>query len=330
MASPHAAGLAARYLVANPLSRPTNATGVYAIRQALINNGVTQDGANGLFVRNDPDGDWEKIGWAGTPPAPLPAVTINDVTVAEGNSSSTSAIFTVSLSIASTQTVTVTFTTADGTATLSNADYVGNSGTLTFNPGEISKQITVQINGDTAVESNETFYVNLTSATNAYIADNQGIGTINNDDTAASLEVLSESFESTTWSNWTKDSQWIRTSQRKTLGTYSADVAGNATDAKLTSNAINLQGKTNATITFSWFIQSTLDTGEYLAFDVSTDGGANWSQRAILRGNVDPENSWRNVTVNLNGISSLRIRFRGQMNRSDEHANVDNVKVVAN
>ena len=38
--------------------------------------------------------------------------------------------------------------------------------------------------GDTVVEANETFYVNLSSATNATIADNQGIGTIVNDDGA--------------------------------------------------------------------------------------------------------------------------------------------------
>ena len=109
-------------------------------------------------------------------------------------------------------------------------------------------------------------------------------------------------------------------------------MAGSATDAKLTSNAISLQGKTNVTITFSWYIQSTLDTGEYLAFDVSTNNGATWSQMAILRGNVDPENVWRNVTVNVNGITtnSLRLQFRGRMDRSDEHANVDNIRVIAN
>ena len=45
-----------------------------------------------------------------------------------------------------------------------------------------SASVTVQVNGDTLKESNETFYVNLTDAAGAAIADNQGVGTIQNDD----------------------------------------------------------------------------------------------------------------------------------------------------
>ena len=333
MASPHAAGLAARYIVANPNSRPTNSVGVYAIRQALINNGVAQDSANGLNTRNDPDGDWEKIGWAGTPPAPLPAITISDVSVAEGNSGPTDAVFTVTLSAPSTQMVTVNFTTADGTATTANGDYVAKSGTLTFSPGgALSQTIAVTINGDTAVEANETFNVNLTSATNAYIADNQGVGTITNDETVTPLEVFFDSFEVAEWNGlWTEDGQndWFRSNQRATNGTFSAEVDGSASNAQLISVPINLQGRTNATITFSWLIESSLDSGEYIAFDVSTNGGSSWVEKARLRGNVSQENTWHNVTVTVNAINNLRLRFRGNMNQSDEDANVDNVKVVA-
>ena len=68
MASPHAAGLAALYIAIN--GRATNAAGVYAIRQALIDSGVAQDSARGLAQLNDPDANWENIGWAGTEPVP--------------------------------------------------------------------------------------------------------------------------------------------------------------------------------------------------------------------------------------------------------------------
>jgi len=87
----------------------------------------------------------------------------------------------VTLSAVSSQSVTVNFATANNTAT-AGSDYVATSGTLTFNPGDTTKPITVVVNGDTTVEPNETFFVNLSNAVNATIADGQGVGTILNDD----------------------------------------------------------------------------------------------------------------------------------------------------
>ena len=63
MASPHAAGLAALYIAQN--GRATNASEVYAIRQALIDAGVDQDDARGLAVASDPDSNPERLGFAG-------------------------------------------------------------------------------------------------------------------------------------------------------------------------------------------------------------------------------------------------------------------------
>src|SRR6185503_1651285 len=79
------------------------------------------------------------------------------------------------------QPVTVTFSTANRTAN-AGVDYQSTSGTLTFDPGETTKTITVAVDGNTTLEFNKTFLVNLTSATNAFIANGQGIGTIINDD----------------------------------------------------------------------------------------------------------------------------------------------------
>jgi hypothetical protein len=108
-------------------------------------------------------------------------LSINDVTVLEGNSGTSNAVFTVSLSAASATAVTVDFATADGTA-VTPSDYTSASGTLTFAPGETTKMITVLVNGDTLVEPDETFFVNLSNALGATIADGQGMGTIVNDD----------------------------------------------------------------------------------------------------------------------------------------------------
>jgi hypothetical protein len=100
----------------------------------------------------------------------------------EGNGGTTSANFTVFLSPASGQTVTVDFATADGSATVSDGDYVAASGTVTFLPGTTSQPVSVTVNGDTKFEGNESFFVNLSNAVGATIGDAQGQGTIVNDD----------------------------------------------------------------------------------------------------------------------------------------------------
>jgi subtilisin family serine protease/ribosomal protein L35AE/L33A len=116
-------------------------------------------------------------------------LSIGDVTVTEGNSGATTATFTVSLSPANTsQTVTVAYATANGTAT-AGSDYTAASGTLTFAPSVTTQTISVPVSGDTAIESNETFTVNLSSPVNATIADGQAAGTIVNDDAAAGPSV---------------------------------------------------------------------------------------------------------------------------------------------
>ncbi|WP_374500283.1 putative Ig domain-containing protein [Pseudoxanthomonas sp.] len=112
---------------------------------------------------------------------PLPSLSIDDVSVVEGNAGTVNAVFTLTLSAASGQTVSVNYATADGTAT-QPADYTSTSGSLTFTPGQTTRTLTVPVIGETVPEANETFFVNLSGAINATISDNQGVGTITNDD----------------------------------------------------------------------------------------------------------------------------------------------------
>jgi hypothetical protein len=109
------------------------------------------------------------------------SLSINDVSVTEGDSGTKSFVFTVTLGQASNLSVTVDFATANDTAT-AGSDYQSQTGTLTFNPGELTKTVSVVVNGDTVNEANETFFVNLSNAVNSTIGDNQGLGTILNDD----------------------------------------------------------------------------------------------------------------------------------------------------
>ena len=118
----------------------------------------------------------------------MPAFSIDDMELNEGNSGTTTILFNATLSHPSSQMVTVNFATAQGTA-LAGSDYQHASGSLTFNPGEISKSLTVLVHGDIANEQNETFVVNLSAATSSTIANYQGVGTILNDDGIPGLSI---------------------------------------------------------------------------------------------------------------------------------------------
>ncbi|NCP88541.1 hypothetical protein GW829_14365, partial [bacterium] len=113
-----------------------------------------------------------------------PNLTINDVTLAEGNAGSTTFTFTVSLSAAAPAGgVTFDIATADNTATIADNDYTANSATgQTIAEGNTTSTFDVTVNGDTTTETDETFFVNVTNATNATITDGLGVGTITNDD----------------------------------------------------------------------------------------------------------------------------------------------------
>src|SRR5205814_5781687 len=76
----------------------------------------------------------------------------------------------------------VFWSTADGTAT-APSDYTAVGMTLLhFAAHQASAAVTVLVKGDTLVEADETFFVNLGSASGATISDGQGQGTIVNDD----------------------------------------------------------------------------------------------------------------------------------------------------
>ncbi|MFA5685784.1 MAG: Calx-beta domain-containing protein, partial [Lysobacteraceae bacterium] len=118
------------------------------------------------------------------PPVALPTLNINDVSVNEGDSGTTDAVFTISLSAPAPLGGTAfDIATTDGTATTADNDYVAQSLTAVLIPaGQSSTTLTVQVNGDTTVEPDETFFVNVTNIVNAVAGDAQGLGTIVNDD----------------------------------------------------------------------------------------------------------------------------------------------------
>lgn len=116
----------------------------------------------------------------------VPMILIADRTMVENDRAG--AVFTVSLSAATGRMVTVDFATADDSAR-AGLDYEASSGTLTFAPGVTTQMLTIPILNDTLDEPSETFFVNLSNPSNGTIADEQGVGTIQDDDAPPTLSI---------------------------------------------------------------------------------------------------------------------------------------------
>jgi uncharacterized repeat protein (TIGR01451 family) len=120
----------------------------------------------------------------GAPAQSLPTLSVDDVTVVEPNAGTRAADFTVTLSSPSTRQVTVDFTSADGSAVAPD-DYTAINRPIVFEPGQTAKVVTVPVVGDTFIEGNETFVVNLSRPARAVVADGIGAGTIVDNDPSA-------------------------------------------------------------------------------------------------------------------------------------------------
>jgi uncharacterized repeat protein (TIGR01451 family) len=146
----------------------------------VISNTGTATASTELGEDPDPDdnSDTEQT----TVAAAAPSVSVADKTIVEGDSGTKNLVFKVSLSAPSGNEVRVRFKTIDGTATGLGSDYASRNFVLVFSPGQTSKGVIVAVKGDTVVEPNETFTVQLLQPVNATIADGTAVGRINNDD----------------------------------------------------------------------------------------------------------------------------------------------------
>jgi hypothetical protein len=108
-------------------------------------------------------------------------VSINDVSVIEGDSGGKSLGFTVTRSGSISGDAAVSWSLSYSTAT--SSDVGVTSGKVTFySGGATSKTLYVLIHGDTVREANEYFHVKLLSSPNIDILKGTGLGIINNDD----------------------------------------------------------------------------------------------------------------------------------------------------
>jgi hypothetical protein len=119
-----------------------------------------------------------------------PCIYINNVTVTEGDAGTLNAVFTVRLSTASAKVVRVNYWTTAGN-TRENVDYVHVSGRLAFQPGEISKTVSVPIIGDLSYEDDENLRLSLGNPAHATIntETDDGFCIIKNNDPVPTLFV---------------------------------------------------------------------------------------------------------------------------------------------
>jgi uncharacterized protein (DUF2141 family) len=219
----------------------------------------------------------------------VPSISIANAQTLEGNSGTTNLAFTVTLSSASASTVTVGYATANGTAT-AGSDYTATSGVVTFNPGVTSATILVPILGDTLVEPDETFLVNLSNPVNATLGNAQATGTILNDDGTTTTEFIIDDGDAgfTTVGNWqrvTPGAAYLSDQRTNSAGTGSDAATYTFTGLapgqyKVTAHWA--QGRTRATNTpFTVYDNGTalgtVRTSQRVAPSGETSHGVNWT-----------------------------------------------------
>ena len=118
--------------------------------------------------------------------AVLPSVSVSDVSVGEGTGGTVTAVFTVTQSAKAKSRIT--FETAADTAT-SPADFVRKTGTIRFAGKKLTRTVAVTVVGDAIDELDETFFLELTDASGADIADGEGVGTIVDNDAPPTVAV---------------------------------------------------------------------------------------------------------------------------------------------
>ncbi|MCS6771394.1 MAG: lamin tail domain-containing protein [Kiritimatiellae bacterium] len=133
------------------------------------------------------------------------SLSIQSISLPEGNSGVTTAQVPVLLSLPQPSTVTVQFFTSNDTA-LAGSDYFATNGTLAFAPGVQTQAIQVLIVADTVNEPDESFTVRLQNPTNASLAVAIGTVMILNDDTP--LTIVTSAFVSIFASATSVSTRW--------------------------------------------------------------------------------------------------------------------------
>ena len=177
---------------------------------------------------------------------------------------------------------------------------------MTFASGETSKTVSVSTIDDTAVEGTETFYVNLSGASGgATIGQSQGVGTINDNDTAPPPTPPSFSVSNAASVNEGCTVFYTVTRSGSTTGTYSVSFAtanGSAaagSDYNANSGTLTFaSGETSKTISVSTIDDSAYEGDETVLVNLSSPSGGATIGTAQGTGTILANDLHPPVTVN--------------------------------
>lgn len=247
---------------------------------------------------------------------PLPILSVNDPSASEESSGVT---FTVTLSAAASQPVTVQYYTS-GESAVNTVDFQPTTSSLTFLPGETTKNILVPIVNDSINEFNEHFNLNLYHPTNASILKRQGVASITDSDpeptlsvnnlnvlegnsgTAAAEFTVALSSQSgklvslnyaTADGTATSGQDYAATSGVLNIGAGNATkkiavtVNGDTTDEANETLFLNLTSPLHASIADSQGIATIVDDDSQIVVSNTNDSGAGSLRQAILDANTN-------------------------------------------
>ncbi len=234
-----------------------------------------------------------------------PIVTIaNASPVNEGQSGTTVANFTVTLSSPTSRTVIVPYSTADGTATTGDNDYIGtNTGSITFLPGETSKNISVVINGDTKVESDETFTVTLGTPTNGTLgATMTATGSIVNDDTTVTIANSVNGAEGNNLAQFTLTRVGVIASPLTVTYTL-AGTATNGSDYNIPLSTTFAAGSNTAVVNLNTIDDNLFEGATPETVIVNLTAGTNYTLGTTPTATISIVDNDSRPTVSINNIS---------------------------
>ncbi|HWS27315.1 MAG TPA: Calx-beta domain-containing protein [Xanthomonadales bacterium] len=215
-------------------------------------------------------------------------VSINNVSQNEGNAGTTNFVFTLSLSTPSASTLEYSVFTTDGSAT-AGSDYIGipaPGDTVVFPPLSTTQTLTVTVNGDTAVEADETFNALVLFALPVIEGGPTpvatGVGTIVNDDVAVNIGINDVSVTEGTGAGSTNAVFTVTLSAQPPVGapvSVSYSTAGGSatsgTDFTATSGTLtfNNGGALTQTISVPVTRDNIDESNEGFVVDITATGG---------------------------------------------------------